>query len=334
MTDTPLRLSAVKKTYSLSKSLFGISTSIQAVNDVSMTLRAGETLGLVGESGCGKSTLARMICMLEPPSSGSIEIEGHDVSLLKGKRQKALRRSIQMVFQDPYSSMNPRLTIAQIVREPLDNYRVGRVEDRRQEVLDLLSSVGLSPSVADGYPHELSGGQRQRVAIARALALDPKIIVADEPVSALDVSVQAQVLNLLADIRKRAGLTMVFVSHDLSVVRHVCDRIAVMYLGQIMELSDTNGLFAEPLHPYSQALIAAVPSTHPRLRKQRTMLKGDIPSPSRPPAGCPFNTRCPNAIARCVEERPALRRFGDRYAACHLVEDLKGWQPASTEATS
>jgi oligopeptide/dipeptide ABC transporter ATP-binding protein len=293
---------------------------IRAVDGVSFAIRRGETLGLVGESGCGKTTVGRCILQLEQPTSGEIVFEGRDLTRLTPSEFLPLRRRLQVIFQDPYSSLNPRMTIGQIIGEPLAVH--GIVPDRRQRqarVRDLLARVGILPSMADRYPHELSGGQRQRVGIARALALEPSLIICDEPVSALDVSIQAQIINLLEILQEEFHLTYLFVAHDLSVVRHISDRVAVMYLGKIMEIADRQALYAEPLHPYTKALLAAVPIPDPAVEavRERVVLGGEVPSPLNPPSGCVFHPRCPIAIPECREAVPEVReiRPGHR-AAC------------------
>lgn len=315
-----LELCNVHKSYSLSRGFLKRDARVRAVGGVSLAVHAGETLGLVGESGCGKSTLSRLLNLLEPPSAGTIRIAGEDVQKLTRAARHQMRRRIQMVFQDPYSSLNPRRTVGATIREPLDNFAVETPSWRRDKVAHLLESVGLQPSAANDYPHEFSGGQRQRIAIARALALSPDIIIADEPVSALDVSVQAQILNLLQTLRESSGLTMVFVSHDLSVVRHVSDRIAVMYLGELMEIGSNSALFSNPLHPYTRALIASAPPRHPRDRQKKTILRGDIPSPTEPLPGCPFYSRCTIAEPGCAERKPQMVEVTPGHSiACHVV---------------
>jgi oligopeptide/dipeptide ABC transporter ATP-binding protein len=301
----------------------GWRKSLHAVDGVSLTLRRGETLSLVGESGCGKSTLARLILRLETPDRGSIRLDGEDITRLAGAPLRSRRRLMQMVFQDPYACLDPRMTAEAIVREPLDNYRIGTPKERRAAVHDLLARVGLRPEHATRYPHELSGGQRQRLGIARALALRPKVLVADEPVSALDVSIRAQVINLLVDLQKDYDLAILFVSHDIDVVAHVSHRIAVMYVGRIVETGDAADLLARPLHPYTRALLDAVPVAHPTARRGRSLIEGDVPSPTNPPPGCRFNPRCPLAVDRCRSETPALRAVTPgRSVACHLVESV------------
>ena len=292
---------------------------LHAVEDVSLQIEPGETLCVVGESGCGKSTIGKMVLRLLEPSAGRILIEGRDVTDLSPERVRPFRRRVQMVFQDPYASLNPRLTAAEIVTEPLENFQRLSAAERRDLAADLLTRVGLRPDVVDRRPFEFSGGQRQRLGIARALSVQPALIVADEPVSALDVSVQAQVLNLMLDLQETYGLAYLFISHDLGVVEHIGHRIAVMYLGRIVELADRDALFARPQHPYTETLLLAAPLPDPRAKRARPVIEGEVPSPLNPPSGCAFHPRCPYAVDRCKLEVPALRRLEDgRLAACHL----------------
>ena len=296
--------------------------AVKAVDGVSFDVVQGETLGIVGETGCGKSTTARLLCRLMDPTSGSITFEGRDVNMLKRDQLKGLHRDMQMVFQDPYSSLNPRKTVGSIIADPfvIHGLHSGSGE-RKKRVQDLMDRVGLNPEHYNRYPHEFSGGQRQRIGVARAVALSPKLLVADEPVSALDVSIQAQVLNLLRDLQREMGLTLIFIAHDLSVVRHMCDRVAVMYLGKVVEMASSDVLYATPRHPYTGALLSAVPVPDPTGAKdrKRQLLTGDVPSPANPPAACRFHTRCPKAQAICSQDTPPLEgKPGGSTAACHF----------------
>jgi len=296
--------------------------AVKAVDGISFDVLQGETLGLVGESGCGKSTTARLLLRLMEPTEGSIKFEGREIAGIKGEELKALRREMQMIFQDPYSSLNPRKTVGSIISDPFIIHGLKKdTRERKQAVQDLMDLVGLNPEHYNRYPHEFSGGQRQRIGVARALALNPKVIVADEPVSALDVSIQAQVLNLLRDLQRELGLTLIFIAHDLSVVRHMCDRVAVMYLGRIVELATSDQLYSHPRMPYTGALMSAVPVADPRLAaaKKRQVLTGDVPSPTNPPPGCRFHTRCWKAQEVCRNEDPPLEaKDGGNLAACHF----------------
>ncbi|WHY87385.1 dipeptide ABC transporter ATP-binding protein [Neobacillus novalis] len=309
----------LKKYFPKNKGLFGGKKFfVKAVDDVSFTIKKGETLGLVGESGCGKSTTGRMLMRLLDPTEGQILFEGNEISSLNDNQIRDIRKEFQMVFQDPYASLNPRMKVSDIIAEPLIVHGYPK-EKREERVQHLLEVVGLNAYHADRFPHEFSGGQRQRIGIARALAVNPKLIVADEPVSALDVSIQSQILNLLKDLQEEFNLTYLFIAHDLSVVEHISDRVGVMYLGKIVELADKDNLYKEPLHPYTKALLSAVPVPNPRLKRERIILTGDIPSPSNPPSGCTFHTRCPFAMEECKKVVPQLKEISDRhFVSCHL----------------
>ncbi len=297
----------VKKHFPIRKGLLSrVVANVKAVDDVSLTVHRGETLGLVGESGCGKSTLGRTMIRLYEPTAGEIRFNGRDFTTLKGGELRRARKNIQMIFQDPYASLDPRMTVGQILRQPFEIHGLLGSAAREAKVLDLLKIVGLKPSHVNRYPHEFSGGQRQRISIARAIALEPEMIICDEPVSALDVSIQAQILNLLKDLQDRLKLTYIFVSHDLSVIEHVCDRIAVMYLGKIVEVATREELFKNPKHPYTQALIAAIPRVGEGKRKIKKSLGGEVPSPINPPSGCYFHPRCPHATEKCRTQTPKL----------------------------
>ena len=315
-----LEVRDLRKHYAVRRGIFGRATgTVYAVDGISFDVGAGETLGLVGESGCGKSTAGKAILKLVEPTSGEVRLRGKRIDTLKGGALREARREIQVVFQDPYSSLSPRRSVRRIVSEPLTNFAVAAGAELDSRVELLLSKVGLRPDQLDRYPHEFSGGQRQRIGIARALALNPALIVCDEPVSALDVSVQAQVINLLADLQREFGLSYLFIAHDLAVVEHISHRVAVMYLGKIVELTDTATLFRSPQHPYTEALLSAVPVPVPGGARKRIILHGDVPSPINPPSGCRFHTRCPYAVERCRIEEPAIREVRPgQHVACHL----------------
>ncbi|MBI4211140.1 MAG: ATP-binding cassette domain-containing protein [Deltaproteobacteria bacterium] len=297
--------------------------AVQAVNGIGFSVRRGETLGLVGESGCGKSTTGRALLQLIRPTSGQVLFEGKDLADMQGEELRRMRRHMQMIFQDPFASLNPRMTVGDIVAEPLVTFDIASGKELQTRVQHLLHEVGMDPKFIRRYPHEFSGGQRQRIGIARALALNPKFIVADEPISALDVSIQAQIMNLLADLKERHNLTYLFISHDLAAVRHLSHRVAVMYLGKIVELASHDDIYSTPKHPYTQALLSAVPIPDPAVQKkrERIVLRGDLPSPLHPPAGCRFHTRCPYAMPHCIAVDPPLRDYGDgHFAACHIFD--------------
>ena len=300
------------------------SSVVRAVDGVSLAIRRGETFAIVGESGCGKSTLGRLLLRLIEPTAGDVAYEGRSILKLSPSELRRLRRDLQIIFQDPFASLNPRMNVGDIVGEPIWLHGLASGKERRDRVANLLRTVGLLPAYADRYPHEFSGGQRQRIGIARALAGDPKLLIGDEPVSALDVSIQAQIINLLEELKERFGLTLVIVAHDLAVIRHMSDRVAVMYLGEIVEVSDTDALFDNALHPYTQALLAAIPIPDPASRKPKALLQGDVPSPAAPPPGCRFHTRCPHAKAICREQHPALEAApGSRRVACHFWREIQ-----------
>lgn len=325
--ETLLKVDSLKKYFPIYKGVFRRQVgAVHAVDGISFELKKGETLGLVGESGCGKSTTGRTILRLYKPTDGKVFYGGQDLTHLSESEMRRMRRKLQFIFQDPYASLNPRKTVTNIVGEPLIVHKLATKNEAKARVKELLSLVGLNPDFADRYPHEFSGGQRQRIGIARALALQPELIICDEPISALDVSIQAQVINLLEDLQKEFGLTYLFIAHDLSMVRHISDRVAVMYLGVIVELADRNELYEHPLHPYSQALLSAVPIPDPvaEENRRRVLLEGDVPSPADPPAGCRFHTRCPIAETICRETRPEWREVKPKhFVACHLVDGEK-----------
>jgi oligopeptide/dipeptide ABC transporter ATP-binding protein len=317
-----LEVENLKKYFPIKKGVFSKQIgAVKAVDGVSFQIRKGETLGVVGESGCGKSTMARLIIRLLEATEGQIKLDGKELTTLPKKEMRSKRRDIQMVFQDPYASLNPKWTVERTLLEPMRVYNIGSKRERKEKVVELLNKVGLDPSYAKRHPHEFSGGQRQRVGIARALVLNPKMIIADEPVSALDISVQAQVINLMQDLQDQFNLTYMFITHDLSIVEHISDRVAVMYLGKIVELSSKEQLFSNPLHPYTLALMSAAPEVNATQKKERIVLKGDVPSPANPPQGCAFHTRCPSCMGICKVETPTLKEITTgQFAACHLYQ--------------
>ena len=320
------------KRFTSGKGVIGKPTVIHAVNGVSLTVNRGETFAIVGESGCGKSTLARLLLRLLDPTEGQVSYDGRELTSLGASEMRKLRAEMQFIFQDPFSSLNPRMTVETIVGEPLlVHSNLGR-RQRREKVADLLTKVGLRPDHADRYPHEFSGGQRQRICVARALASGPKLLIGDEPVSALDVSVQAQIVNLLEDLKDDFGLTLIIIAHDLSVIRHMADRVAVMYLGEVVELAATRELYDAPRHPYTRALLSAIPVPSPGARAQIAHLGGDIPSPANPPSGCKFHTRCPHATPICAAERPVLDSAAAHQVACHHWRELPPVKGAARSA--
>jgi oligopeptide transport system ATP-binding protein len=319
MRETLVEIKNLKKYYSTKKSILSRTAHhVKAVDGLNFSIYKGETLGLVGESGCGKSTTGRAILQLQPPTDGEVLFEGKNLVGMNSGEMKQIRRNMQMVFQDPYASLDPRLTVGQIISEPLEIHKICSGNEKNKRVDELLEVVGLNSYHAKRYPHEFSGGQRQRVGIARALALNPKFIVADEPVSALDVSIQSQIVNLFQDLQERFDLTYLFIAHDLSVVKHISDRVAVMYLGKIVELGDKKTLFKDPMHPYTQALLSAVPTPNPNLKRERIMLKGDVASPANPPQGCTFHPRCGACMEICKTVKPEFKEVNGRIVACHL----------------
>lgn len=317
-----LEVQNLKKYFSI-KHGFGKSKNLKAVDNVSFSIRKGETFGLVGESGCGKTTVGRTIARLYHPTAGKILINGEDIAHLSQRQLKPYRRKMQLIFQDPYASLNPRMTVGDIIAEPLDIHKVASGEQRQKMIYDLLTSVGLTKEHANRYPHEFSGGQRQRIGIARALALEPELIICDEPISALDVSIQAQVINLLEDLQREKGLTYLFIAHDLSMVQHISHRIGVMYLGHLVEIAESRELYKKPMHPYTTALLSAIPIPDPDITaaQKRIILEGDVPTPIDPPPGCPFCSRCPYVMEVCHREKPEMLEVEpDHHVACHLVK--------------
>ncbi|MBB5173141.1 ABC transporter ATP-binding protein [Texcoconibacillus texcoconensis] len=329
MTTELLQVHNLKQYFPIKGGIFGRKINdVKAVDDITFAINEGETLSIVGESGCGKSTTGRAILRLDEPTSGEVTFDGEDLLSLNKKEMQKKRKDLQIIFQDPYASINPRQTVRQVLNEAMEIQNVLPKEERYDRMIELLETVGLGPDKLDRFPHEFSGGQRQRIGIARALAVDPKMIVCDESVSALDVSVQAQVLNLLQKLQKDLNLTYLFISHDLGVVRHISDRVLVMYLGKIVEIADKKSLFDNPKHPYTKTLLSAIPVPDPNAKKEQIVLKGDVPSPIDPPTGCRFHTRCPFATDRCKEEVPELRQnenlMGEQHqAACHYIEEIE-----------
>lgn len=313
----------LKKYFPIKRGVFQrVVGNVQAVDGVSFAVKRGETLGLVGESGCGKSTTGKAILQLDRPTAGEVMLDGTDLVHLKGEKLRLMRRKMQIIFQDPFASLNPRMNVGQIVGEPLEVHGVARGKEKEERVKDLLKLVGLNPQFVTRFPHEFSGGQRQRIGIARAIALNPSFIVCDEPIAALDVSIQAQVVNLLKDLQNRFGLTYLFIAHDLSMVRHISDRVAVMYLGRLVEIANWQAIYDDPKHPYTQALLSAIPIPDPVIeaKRKRVILEGDVPSAANPPAGCRFNTRCPVRQERCYSDDPQLREVQPgHWAACHFA---------------
>ncbi|WP_223068221.1 ABC transporter ATP-binding protein [Paenibacillus caui] len=318
--DELLQVKHLKKYYPVNNGMFRKSVSyVKAVDDVSFAIRRGETFGLVGESGCGKSTTGRSLLRLIEPSDGQIFFDGEEITRLSAEEMRKRRKEMQIVFQDPFSSLDPRQNVKRILEEPLKVHGIGSGKERRERIERLMEIVGLPAAHLQRYPHQFSGGQRQRIGIARALAVQPKLIVADEPVSALDVSIQSQVINLMQDLQEEFGLTYLFIAHDLSVVKHICDRVAVMYLGRIVEIAGKKELYDNPQHPYTQALLSSVPIPNPKAKRQRIILQGDVPSPSKAPEGCAFHTRCPHAMEICRQQRPSLQETGEgHFTACFL----------------
>lgn len=324
MADPILELKDLKVHFQVGGGFLQKKDTVKAVDGISLSIYPGETFGLVGESGCGKSTTGRAIVKINTPTEGEILFDGKDITKIKGKELNQFKQEVQMIFQDPYASLNPRMTVGEIIKEPMDIHKVYKTEvEKEARVRELLELVGLKPDHIRRYPHEFSGGQRQRIGIARTLALNPKFIVCDEPISALDVSIQAQVINLLEKIQAEMGISYLFIAHDLSMVKHMSDRIGVMYLGNLVEVGDSDDLYRNPLHPYTQALLSSVPIPDPKVAKsrERIVLQGELPSPINPPSGCVFRTRCPKAMEKCATCKPELKQVGDRLVSCFLFED-------------
>jgi dipeptide transport system ATP-binding protein len=334
MTAPLLEARNLSRHYSVSRGMFKPHATVKALNGVSFTVNPGQTLAVVGESGCGKSTLARALTLIEPPTGGTLQLDGMDATGASPAQTKALRKRVQMVFQNPYASLNPRKRISQMLEEPLLLNTPMSSAERREKVSQMLAQVGLRPEHAQRYPHMFSGGQRQRIAIARAMMLAPKLLVADEPTSALDVSIQAQILNLFMDLQERTGIAYVFISHNLSVVEHIADRVMVMYLGRVVEFAPKARLFTMPMHPYTKALLSATPSIDPARRANKIKIVGELPSPLNPPSGCTFHKRCPYATERCVSDVPQLRPVEGTEVACHYAEDIAAGMKAATAVDS
>lgn len=335
--NTLLQVENLKKYFPIKGGIFGKKTlkHVKAVDGVSFDVMEGETFGIVGESGCGKSTTGRTILRLLEPTDGKIVFQGRNIAELNKNEMRRLRKDIQIIFQDPFASLNPRMKVREIIEEPLINFGVTDRSEREKRVLEVADQVGLSKAQLTRFPHAFSGGQRQRIGIARALISKPKLIIADEPVSALDVSIQSQVLNLMKDLQKEFGLTYIFISHDLSVIKHFCDRIGVMYLGKMVEIADKHSLYKKPLHPYAEALLSALPSSHPLQKKNRIILKGDVPSPSNPPSGCTFHPRCFACMDVCKTVKPALQQVGrqeQHFVSCHLYQEPSEHRAASGDS--
>lgn len=324
MSDPILKVEGLKVHFQIGGGFLNKKQVVKAVDGIDFEIMPKETFGLVGESGCGKSTTGRAIVKINQPTEGKIIFDGEDITKIKGNELKQFRQDVQMIFQDPYASLNPRMTVGEIIREPMDIHNILKTkEEREAKVRELLEIVGLKPDHIRRYPHEFSGGQRQRIGIARTLALNPKFIVCDEPISALDVSIQAQVINLLEKIQEEMGISYLFIAHDLSMVKHISDRIGVMYLGNLVEVGDSNDVYRQPLHPYTQALLSSVPIPDPKTarEKKRIVLEGELPSPINPPSGCVFRTRCPNATEKCAKAKPPTVKVGNRLVACFLYEE-------------